>query len=121
MLSDVNELSTIELVRNMENWIGSNQGIIVQNIHLSIDANCPVVIENFSDMECSQPQPTVPVDPLVTVFPDTQSLTPAIAGAAGAVTVVALVVIVFVVLVAKKHKKRKRNIHVSRDSKKKTR
>ncbi len=119
MLSDVNELSTIELVRNIENWIRSNQGIIVHNIHLSIDANCPVVIEDFSDMECSQPQPTV--DPLVTLFSDTQSLTPAIAGAVGAVTVVALVIIVFFVLVAKKHKKHKRNIHVSRDSENKTR
>ncbi len=67
-------------------------------------------------MECSQLQPTV--DPLVTVFSDTQSLTPAIAGAVGAVTVVALVVIVFVVIVAKIHKS---NIPVSRDSNKKTR
>ncbi len=59
------------------------------------------MLYRFSDMECSQPQPTV--DPLVTVFSDTQSLTPAIAGAAGAVTVVALLVIVFVAVFVSKN------------------
>ncbi len=47
------ELSTSEVLEYIEKWIRSTSSVIIQNLHLNLNATCPTVIDDFNSLECS--------------------------------------------------------------------
>ncbi len=57
------ELSTSEVLEYIEKWIRSTSSVIIQNLHLNLNATCPTVIADFNSLECSiQPPYLSPTD-----------------------------------------------------------
>ncbi len=90
------ELSTSELLEYIEKWIRSTQSVIIQNLHLNLNATCSTVIADFNSLECPVQVPS-----------SAMNNTAVIVGSVIATIIIILVlIVVFAVVVAttKKHR-----------------
>ena len=124
-LEGTSETDSGSLISLIEDWVGSETGVIVTGVLMIVDSECSVAISSLTERECSSIQPPITdpttsstTDPTIgsTTTSSSQSSsdnTAAIIGG-GAVAVLLIIAITFIAVVALILKYRRGNLSIKK-------